>query len=160
MDLTALARDVVARLRETGADREVEVRIEPDLSTQGGGALLRQVLENLLGNAWRFSSRRPLARIAFIREQDSGTQAVFLVEDNGEGFDDDRAANLSPALQPPPRLPRQPGDVCRAAAEPPFPTPIAAPARRARRAALRRLMPSGTGHRRSKKAGPPTGRPP
>ncbi|KQT13561.1 sensor histidine kinase [Ramlibacter sp. Leaf400] len=94
VDLTALAHDVVARLRETGADRDVDVRIEPGLSAQGDGALLRQVLENLLGNAWKFSSRRPLARIAFGREQDSGAQAVFSVEDNGEGFDNDRAANL------------------------------------------------------------------
>jgi signal transduction histidine kinase len=96
VDLTALAHEVVTGLRESGAGREVEVHIEPGLSAHGDRALLRQVLENLLGNAWKFSSRRPNARIAFGRERAGGpeVQAVFCVKDNGEGFDNALASRL------------------------------------------------------------------
>jgi signal transduction histidine kinase len=94
VDLTALAHEVVAGLREGGAAREVDVQIEPGLSAHGDRALLRQVLQNLLGNAWKFSSRQPHARIAFGRVRAGEAQAVFCVTDNGEGFDDAMAARL------------------------------------------------------------------
>jgi signal transduction histidine kinase len=97
VDLSALARDVLARLREDGAPREVEARVEPGLQAHGDPALLRQVLENLLGNAWKFTSRRASAHIGFGRDAGRARgdgQTVFVISDDGEGFDSDQAHGL------------------------------------------------------------------
>jgi PAS domain S-box-containing protein len=86
VDLGALARDIVARLRESEPERQVEVVIGDDLIADGDSRLLMVALENLLGNAWKFTRHRPDARIAMAMTRgDAGT--VFHVEDNGAGFD-------------------------------------------------------------------------
>jgi signal transduction histidine kinase len=61
--------------------------IEPELLAQGDARLLLQVLDNLLGNAWKFSSQQPQSLIAFRREPGPGGEAVYVVRDNGAGFD-------------------------------------------------------------------------
>jgi light-regulated signal transduction histidine kinase (bacteriophytochrome) len=61
--------------------------IQPDLLAQGDARLLLQVLDNLLGNAWKFSSLQAQSLIAFGREQSPGGEAVYVVRDNGAGFD-------------------------------------------------------------------------
>jgi signal transduction histidine kinase len=95
VDLSALAHEVLARLRETDPQRQVDARVDAGLRTSGDHALLRQVLENLLGNAWKFSSRRARARIAFTRATaTSGAENVFVVSDDGEGFDSEQATGL------------------------------------------------------------------
>lgn len=86
VDLTALATDIVAGLREQDPQREVEVHIAPDLRAWGDGPLLRVVLVNLLDNAWKFTSGTAAPRIRFESELD-GTEPVFVVRDNGAGFD-------------------------------------------------------------------------
>ena len=93
VDLTALATDIVAGLREQDPQREVEVHIAPDLRAWGDGPLLRVVLVNLLDNAWKFTSGTAAPRIGFEREIE-GTETVFAVRDNGAGFDMAHAEQL------------------------------------------------------------------
>ncbi len=87
VDLSAIARDILADLRHTAPDRQVEVAVEDGLRAEGDARLLRVLLENLLGNAWKFTSKTPDARIAFTSEGSEDGATVFAVSDNGAGFD-------------------------------------------------------------------------
>lgn len=93
VDLSALATDIVAGLREQDPRRDVEVHIAPDLHTRGDGPLLRVVLVNLLDNAWKFTGHTARPCISFAREDD-GNEPVFVVRDNGAGFDMAHAEQL------------------------------------------------------------------
>jgi signal transduction histidine kinase len=86
VDLSAIAARVVAELRAQHPERLVEAAIEPGLSANGDPVLLRVLLENLLGNAWKYTGKRADARVAFGRRDVGGTVA-FCVDDNGAGFD-------------------------------------------------------------------------
>jgi len=85
-DISALARDVIVELRATNPDREVQVSISDDLVASGDPDLIRLVLQNLLGNAWKFTAHRPGAAIRVNARQEDGVD-VFVVQDNGAGFD-------------------------------------------------------------------------
>ena len=86
VNLSQLAGFVVEELRRNAPERAVDVQIQPALQVQGDPTLLRMVLENLLGNAWKYSGKRPLGQIRLeAREQES--QWVYCVSDNGAGFD-------------------------------------------------------------------------
>jgi signal transduction histidine kinase len=82
VDLSARAARVVADLRHTNPERRVDVSIADDLVARADGALLDVVLANLLGNAWKFTSKTEEARIAVGRSGDG----AFFVRDNGAGF--------------------------------------------------------------------------
>ncbi len=84
VDLTELARETLEGLREAHPDRKVAVTIEDGLLALGDVRLLRIAMENLLGNAWKFTSQRGEAAIDVGRLPDS---KVFFVRDNGVGFD-------------------------------------------------------------------------
>ena len=84
VDLGALARETVEGLREAAPGRKVSVTIADDLLALGDVRLLRIAMENLLGNAWKFTSQREDAAIEVGRLPDS---KVFYVRDNGVGFD-------------------------------------------------------------------------
>jgi PAS domain S-box-containing protein len=84
VDLTELARETLEGLREAHPDRKVVVTIEDGLLALGDVRLLRIAMENLLGNAWKFTSQRGDAAIDVGRLPDS---KVFFVQDNGVGFD-------------------------------------------------------------------------
>ncbi len=82
VDLSAIAEEVVSDLRTREPERNAEVRIQPGLRATGDAGLLRVVLENLLGNAWKFTAKRETATIE-VGLQDGSC----FVRDNGAGFD-------------------------------------------------------------------------
>ncbi len=86
VNLSQLAAYVIEDLRRHSPERRVEAIIEPALQAVGDPILLRVVLENLLGNAWKYSAQRNLATIEFSRSAQAGRTA-FCVADNGAGFD-------------------------------------------------------------------------
>jgi signal transduction histidine kinase len=86
VDLSQLATYIIEDLRREHPDRVAEVRIEPGMLVHGDPTLLRIALENLLGNAWKYSSQCPVAKIEF-RHEDHQGQRVLMVSDNGAGFD-------------------------------------------------------------------------
>lgn len=86
VDLTSVAREVAAELRQREPQRQVEVAVASGAEAEGDPRLLRVVLENLLGNAWKFTGKRATARIEF--GVDGGVnRRTFYVRDNGAGFD-------------------------------------------------------------------------
>jgi two-component system sensor histidine kinase/response regulator len=92
VDLTKLARTVAAELRETAPDRSAEFVIQDGLSAIGDPRLLRVVVDNLLGNAWKFTARG-IARIEVGKSQ-GGKLPIYFVRDNGAGFDMKFASKL------------------------------------------------------------------
>jgi PAS domain S-box-containing protein len=86
VDLSAMARVVAAELQEREPGREVEFVISERLVARGDPQLLRVVLENLLGNAWKFTAKHFQARIEFGRVNQRG-KPVYFVRDDGVGFD-------------------------------------------------------------------------
>lgn len=87
VDLSAIARLVAQDLREREPQRLAQVHIQDDLSAQGDPRLLLAVVQNLLGNAWKFTSRQAQARIEVGSQSDRGGDPIFFVKDNGAGFD-------------------------------------------------------------------------
>ena len=86
VDLSDLARHVVQQLRESDPNREVTFAVQDGLSANADPRLLRAALENLLGNAWKFTSRRTAARIEFGVDVTQG-EPIYFIRDNGAGFD-------------------------------------------------------------------------
>ncbi len=95
VDLAALAHDAVEPLQLQQPEREVEVVIAPDLAARGDSRLLGIVMQNLLGNAWKFTARTENARIEVGRTE----EGAFYVRDNGVGFDMAYAGKLFSAFQ-------------------------------------------------------------
>ncbi len=93
VDLSQLAAYVVEDLQRGAPEREADLQIESGLQAHGDPTLLRLVLENLLGNAWKYTQRRPRAVISLQRvalapaQRASGHGFAFVVRDNGAGFD-------------------------------------------------------------------------
>jgi light-regulated signal transduction histidine kinase (bacteriophytochrome) len=98
VDLSALARTIATELQETQSHRRVEFVIADGLTACGDVRLLRVMLENLLGNAWKFTGKRLQAKIEVGTIMYGGTRAYF-VRDNGAGFDMAYADNLFGAFQ-------------------------------------------------------------
>ncbi|KAF0166586.1 MAG: PAS/PAC sensor signal transduction histidine kinase [Rhodocyclaceae bacterium] len=87
VDLSAICLEVVASLRQEQPERAVDVSIEPDCTGEGDPQLLRVLVENLLGNAWKYTRTTPDARIEFGVERNQAEDDVFFIRDNGVGFD-------------------------------------------------------------------------
>jgi len=99
LDLSNLARTIVADLRRTGPDRKVKFVISDGLTANGDARLLRIVLENLIGNAWKFTAKKADACIEFGALPHSDGKLVHFVRDNGVGFDMSYKEKLFGAFQ-------------------------------------------------------------
>ncbi len=98
VDLSALAEEVISGLRQTTPERRVDVSIQPGMVVEADPHLLRIALDNLLGNAWKFTGKRDDARIEVgaARHDD---ETAYYVRDNGAGFDMAHADNLFAPFQ-------------------------------------------------------------
>jgi light-regulated signal transduction histidine kinase (bacteriophytochrome) len=86
IDLSGLAQRVAMELQLTEPERRITFRIDEGLSVIGDANLLGVVMENLLGNAWKYTGKREEAVIELGREEIDGNR-VYFVRDNGSGFD-------------------------------------------------------------------------
>jgi len=86
VNLTSLAFETIKEIESADTKRNVDFVVQDDMFVQGDEHLLRIVLENLLGNAWKYSARKAKARIEFGMRETRG-EFVFFVRDNGIGFD-------------------------------------------------------------------------
>jgi len=96
VDLTAMAREIGQELHHQEPDRQVLLEITPGITVTGDSDLLRILLENLLGNAWKYTGKRADARIELGVESDRG---VVFIRDNGVGFDMRHADKLFEPFQ-------------------------------------------------------------
>lgn len=98
LDLSALAKRIAAELRRTQPERVVEFIIAEGITAQGDAQMMGMMLRNLLGNAWKFTSKHPTARIEFGITPIEGAP-VYFVRDDGAGFDMAYADKLFGAFQ-------------------------------------------------------------
>jgi PAS domain S-box-containing protein len=98
VNLSDMAEEIIGELQQREPQRAVEVKIAPAMVAHGDEGLLRIALENLLGNAWKFTSRRNRSRIEFQPGERNGSK-LFIIRDNGAGFTMSRADKLFGMLQ-------------------------------------------------------------
>ncbi|KAF0162905.1 MAG: multi-sensor signal transduction histidine kinase [Rhodocyclaceae bacterium] len=87
VDLSAIAQDLVVELRGQDPQRAVAIEIAATPLAQGDARLLRIVLTNLLGNAWKFTAKTGPARIVLGAQRDEEGRVIYFLRDNGVGFD-------------------------------------------------------------------------
>lgn len=97
-NLSAMAQAIVAELRQHDTQRSVEVTIQDDMEALGDPELLHIVLENLLGNAWKYTRCKDQAKIEF-GSLNEGGEIVYFVTDNGIGFNEKYTDKLFQAFQ-------------------------------------------------------------
>src|SRR6266446_674737 len=98
VNLSDLARAIAAELKKREPKRKVILNLKEDLTTRGDRRLLRIVLNNLLGNAWKFTAKRTEGQITLGREQKNG-ESTYFIRDNGAGFDMAYVGKLFGAFQ-------------------------------------------------------------
>ncbi|HKO18432.1 MAG TPA: ATP-binding protein, partial [Acidobacteriaceae bacterium] len=98
LDLSAMVDSILKDLATAHPDRHVEWVVQSGCYVTADRGLMLVVMQNLLRNAWKFSSRNPAARIEFGRKQ-QGSDAVYFVRDNGAGFDQRLAGQLFKPFQ-------------------------------------------------------------
>lgn len=86
VDVSALTHEVAADLRQQHPKHDVEVMVQPGMIVHGDRRLLSDMLVNLLGNAWKFTSKTPHPRVD-VGQISSGSMATLYIRDNGAGFD-------------------------------------------------------------------------
>ena len=98
VDLSAMARQVLDELQRNDPERRVEIQVQDGLTVFGDAGLLRILLDNLLGNAWKFTRHTPQPQISFGSRMEE-QRLVFFVADNGAGFDPAYARKLFKEFQ-------------------------------------------------------------
>jgi PAS domain S-box-containing protein len=98
VDLSSLANEVIAGIRLHDPERSVEWSVEEGMTARSDPHLVRILLENLIGNAWKYSARKELARIEFGQTRIGG-DTRFFVRDNGIGFDMGAAGQIFKPFQ-------------------------------------------------------------
>jgi signal transduction histidine kinase len=93
LSLSDMAQQIINTLRLNEPDRQVQVQIQPEIVARGDPDLIRTVLDNLLGNAWKFTSKQPQADIGFSAIQREG-KTIYRISDNGVGFNLNYAKKL------------------------------------------------------------------
>jgi signal transduction histidine kinase len=93
VNLSNVAETIIAELRESNPDRKVHIQIKEDISAFADLGLIKIVLSNLLGNAWKFTSKTENAQIDFATV-DEGGRIVYYVKDNGAGFNQEYADKM------------------------------------------------------------------
>jgi PAS domain S-box-containing protein len=99
VDLSGMAECILDDLRLREPSRTVATHVQPGLTAIGDATLLRMALENLLGNAWKFTRNRPGAQIRFTAETPLDEPATYCISDNGAGFDMQHAHKLFGTFQ-------------------------------------------------------------
>lgn len=99
--LSAIARDIVERLKDSDASRKVVYHIDPEMWVHADPRLMQSLLTNLLSNAWKYSGDKPETSIE-VAHRVEGDQVIYRVSDNGVGFDMTYADNIFRAFE---RLP-------------------------------------------------------
>src|SRR5262249_49906263 len=87
VDLSELCRGVVEELRKTSPDRRIDIGIADGMAVTCDQRLIRIAMENLIGNAWKFTQLRSDARISVGTRDAGGGKICYFVKDNGAGFD-------------------------------------------------------------------------
>lgn len=98
LDLSAMVKHIITELHDLEPKRKVETIIQEGLHTIGDAVLIKVTLENLIGNAWKYSSKKEVAKIEFGKTVQDGVE-VFYVKDNGAGFDMSYAKKLFTPFQ-------------------------------------------------------------
>ncbi|HWI40735.1 MAG TPA: response regulator [Verrucomicrobiae bacterium] len=90
VDLSSVVREIAEELRREAPERRADFRVEEGIVVRGDRRLLRVAVENLLRNAWKFTSKKLFTRIEVGREGEEG----FFIRDNGAGFDPARSSEV------------------------------------------------------------------
>ena len=98
VNLSDLARSAIEELHESDLAREADVYIQPDMMVLADRGLMTSLISNLIGNAWKYSSKRSQVWIHFDRTQ-RGDEIVYCISDRGAGFNMEHAARLFQAFR-------------------------------------------------------------
>lgn len=98
VSLTQIAHEVIADLRKREPARNIAIEVADGLTALGDARLMNIVLVNLMGNAWKYTAKRPEAHVVF-SQQSKGDEMVFCLEDNGAGFNMADSAKLFAPFQ-------------------------------------------------------------
>ena len=99
VNLSTIAEDIIRDLKGDNPQRQVEVKVTPNLTTKGDPQLLRIVLCNLLHNAWKYTSRKTYSQIEFGVMTENADRPTYFVRDDGAGFNSSYADKLFTAFQ-------------------------------------------------------------
>ena len=92
-DLSEIAESIAAELKAANPERKAEIIINRNITATGDKSLIQIALQNLLDNAWKYTKKKPVARIEFGSQKSNG-QTIFFVKDNGVGFEMKHADKL------------------------------------------------------------------